>query len=45
MPEDFKAEELIFLLRRINLHLSTQLELSLKENAALDCRLILWCIS
>ena len=27
----FKAEELIFLLRRINLHLSTQLELSLKE--------------
>lgn len=31
MPEDFKAEELIFLLRRINLHLSTQLELSLKE--------------
>ena len=31
MPEDFKAEELIFLLRKINLHLSTQLELSLKE--------------
>lgn len=31
MPEGFRAEELIYLLRRINLHLTTQLELCLKE--------------
>ena len=31
MPEDFKPEDLIFLTRKINLYLTTQLERNLKE--------------